>query len=168
MVGGLTGQGSTATTPITNSYWNIESSPNAIGLTNQINPGNFSQGLTKTQFDDIAYYTNHTIVSVLNTRAEAAAAVRFEAAQAAARQQEAKQAAFESDATSLGGQTSGQSLQQGGSQQQTVQQGSNPSGQRQQPSLEGNIVFTGNYSAHIKSINVDGVGYELEDDSNKK
>lgn len=103
-----------------------------------------------------------------DVKAEAAAA-RAAAEAAEARQyQEALQAVFESNATNLGGQTAGQSLQQGGSQQQALQSGSNPLGQQQQTSLEGNIVFAGSHSAHIKSINVDGVGYELEGDSSDK
>jgi hypothetical protein len=155
-VGGLAGFANAdyVQTRITNSYWNTEKSgrSSAVGtvrgtqmvLTN-------TRGLTDSQWSDLPYYRDGTIDQVLADRAAAAA----------------RQAAFEAGARNLADSTVGQ----------TMQRDTNPSsgaatldeGQRQ-PSLDDHIVFadSASYGAHIKAISVDGVQFDLEDDSDER
>jgi filamentous hemagglutinin family protein len=147
-------------TSITNSYWNVEVSgqSSAVGgseYNGEVTPGSGptvltgTKGLTNSQWNDLQYYRDGTIDQVLTDRAVAAT----------------QQAAFESSATTQGGQTTGQALYQQDGQSQTAYSGTNTSGRQQPSSVGSGIVFvdSDSYSATIKSINVEGTEYGLEE-----
>ena len=151
-VGGLLGAGSVM---ITNSYWNNSGGIDAAGR----NTGTQSnvKGLSRDQFGDIQYYLNGTIDQVLADRAAADAAKAI------------SQAAAVSAANTEAGGTTGR----------TLQRDTNSSGEagatttlaeRSAGSFDNHIVFadSDSYSAHIKAISADGVGFELEEDSGGK
>ena len=146
---------------ITNTFWNGSSQGNPAGQTDTAGslPGhanyNNSQGLTTTQMNDVQYYMNGTINQVLAVRAA-------EAAYAA--QQEAN---FEADGQQTGGQASFS-----GQESNSTGQGLNNQISSFTPSntgtvngtMDNHIVYSdsGSYSATIKSINADGMQFDLE------
>ncbi|OPY68473.1 MAG: The GLUG motif protein [Syntrophorhabdaceae bacterium PtaU1.Bin034] len=134
------------------------------------------QGLTNAQFADIQYYLNGTIDQVLAARQAVADAAAARATADAAARQAAEEAArtaeavFESSATAQAGQTTGQALQRDANPSRQTGAATILAGKQQPPSLDDHIIFTGSdsYSAHIKSINVEGAEFELEDKDDKK
>jgi hypothetical protein len=104
--------------------------------------GNFSYGAYEGTVTNSTYH---------DVKAEAAAA---------------QQAAWENSANIQGGQTTGQALYQQDGQSQTAYSGTNTSGRQQPSSVGSGIVFvdSDSYSATIRSINVEGTEYGLEDD----
>jgi len=152
LVGGLVGAGTVA---ISNSYWNKSNGLDAAGsdlatLTNVT-------GLFKGQFGDIRYYMNGTIDQVLADRAATAAA---KAAQVAAEV---------SAANAEAGGTMGRSVQHDRDSSSEADGAAVLAG-RPSGTLDSHIVFadSDSYSAHIKAISADGVGFELEEDSGGK
>ena len=138
-VGGLVGSNQGT---ITNSYYNMDTTGQSGGA---------GTGLTASQWPDLQYYQNGTIGQVLSARA-------FEAQQ---------EAIFEGNGQQTGGQASFSG------------QGSNSTGQGLNnqigsftPSntgtvngtMDNHIVYSdsGSYSATIKSINADGMQFDLE------
>ena len=89
------------------------------------------------------------------------------AAQQATAQQAATEAAFAASAGSQAGQTAGGALQHDPNPSRGAGTGTTLAGQQQGPSLDSHIVFadSNSYSANIKSITVDGVQFELEDNA---
>lgn len=145
-VGGLVGWTGDGTVTLTNSYWNMNNSGqnDAVGTTS--NGGTVTldnvKGLTSAQFRDLRYYRDGTIEQVLAERATVAV--------------------FRASASVQAGRTMGQAQQD-----QAVQTTPSASDiERQQPTIEGHIVFadSADYAADIKAINADGVQFNLEDD----
>ena len=158
-VGGLVGQDSGSSTTITNSYWNgtggigavgssVENGTTVTGSGNTVITG--SQGLSGDQIHDVQYYMNGTIDKVLAERAIV----------------EAMQAAAEAAAHSQGERTIGQTVQADASPSKETRAAAALAG-RSGASFDDHIIFgdSDSYSAHIKAISADGVGYDLEDDS---
>jgi len=147
VVGGLIGDGRAN---MDNNYWNADSNSSAVGR-GMKNPGNFNQGLTSEQFNDIGNYIDHTIVQVVTNRAA---------------QQAAVQAAYEADANSLAGQTGGQAVQD----QEDPSSLSTQVVEQRPTSVDDHIVYadSASYSADIDSIEADGIQYDLGDEHKKK
>ena len=142
--GGLAG--GIANMPVKNSYWNADSNHSGFGTSAEVTITE-SQGLTSAQFKDIRYYLNGTINDVLAARQAAATA----------------QAAYRAAAGRQEGSNAGQALQnQAG---RSIFAARNI--EQQQTSINDQIVYAGSadYSADIKSIDADGIQFELYDES---
>ncbi|MGR9052168.1 MAG: GLUG motif-containing protein, partial [Gammaproteobacteria bacterium] len=147
-VGGLFGNGSYVSVD-EHSYYNGDSAASAFGKTDANGVTDNSQGLSGEAVDDMAYYADGTIDQVLADR---------EATQAA--QQAAVKATAITTASQLG------STRVAETQRQIASAGAGAifgTPATPPPTVDDNIVFNdpGNYSAHVRRIEVDGVIYDL-------
>ncbi|MFC7286781.1 filamentous hemagglutinin N-terminal domain-containing protein [Herminiimonas glaciei] len=153
-VGGLIGRASQANID-PNTYYNADGVKGSLGNAPFFFGGiNSSKGLSGTQIADVQHYVNGTIDQVLADRA----------VQTAARQAQALQQTRIEDAGKLS--NSAVSLLQ-----RAATNGAIPSSSiNQAPSIDSQIVFadTQSFSADVKSIVVDGVRFNLEEENASK